>query len=57
MRDQTNAVLIAMHPWLPVDQWRALNLNPTPSTLATPLKPTPPKPGLLGRLLARLFGR
>jgi serine/threonine-protein kinase len=50
-------VLMAMHPWLPVDRWRALNLNPTPSTLATPLKSTPPKPGLLGRLLARLFGR
>ena len=52
-------VLIAMHPWLPMEQWQALNLGPVPTTHAAPTQPATPlkQRSFFGRLLSRLFGQ
>jgi len=58
-------VVIAMHPWLPLEQWQALNLGPAPTPVSIPTAPAratptttaaPKEHSFFGRLLGRLFG-
>jgi serine/threonine-protein kinase len=53
-------VLAAMHPWLPLEQWQELNLDPMPTVSAEPPPPTTaaaPKRGFFTRLFSRWLGR
>lgn len=48
-------LVMAMHPWLPLEQWQALNLGPAP-TPPPPVLPAKPR-GFVSRLLDRVFRR
>lgn len=56
--DSAREVVIAMHPWLPLEQWQAMNLGPVPAATAAPQPAEPQKQrGFFARLLRGLFGR
>jgi serine/threonine-protein kinase len=57
--ESAREVVVAMHPWLPVEQWQELNLGLPPAAPSVPLPAPDPvaKRGFVSRWFSRLFGR